>query len=170
MTRRHHRNFRRGTPRKFDIYRTSTNFAGAASGTPEAFDIMGQFKTDFGATPYQATLSMDYFDLQTFATGTITAGSTPSVTLGFLVGPATLDAIDLNPSTDANKFWWVRKYYVDPSTGRLVPQYDVLANKVRTRRTLKVLGDTLWCAALPNFAGATALATAISFQVGILYA
>lgn len=172
MTRPRHKG--RRPRRKFDDYPISHEFAGAATATPEAFDVMGQFATDYGAKPYQATLSIPRFDLATIGSGTGT--NRCSITLGFTVGPKTLDAADLDPVINPREFWWVRKYYVQNNSNPAGMLWAIQgmggadAWKVKTRRTLKNLDDTLWVVVRPDFTGFTALDTVVDMHVGVLYA
>lgn len=161
----------RSSKRKWDDYRLSYSDSSMTSGTVVVHDVFSQFKTDFGAIPFQATLGPIRFDLGTAATGTGT--SINYVSLGFLVGPATLDAADLDLSSDSKEFWWTRQFYLDNSSGQLKTVTDEFrAFNVRTMRTLKSLGDTLWLALYPSYGGFTAssLICRTSLNVGILYA
>ena len=149
MARAHHRRGQ-GPRRKFDMYKISLSLGALASGTASAVDVMAQFKTDFGAIPFQATLGpIDYY-VTSIAAGTAAVTDLNVVNLGFLVGPSTLDSADLDPVTDANKFWYVRKFELQnnssPAGIPWATQGLVTDFRVKTRRTLKVLGDTLWVA------------------------
>lgn len=171
MARSHHRR-RRGSGRKWDDHRVSHTFTGASSTIPEIFDVFADFKSTYGAVPHQATLSIPRFDMSTIGTGT--GSGTNSVTLGFIVAPNTMTAIELDPVTNADVMWWDRKYYVQNNSnpaGELwaIQGSDELNWKVRTRRTLKALNETLFVCVRPDFTGFTALATTINLQVGILY-
>jgi len=175
MSRSHHRDSRRPQPRKFDVYRLTTSYnistTGAAGVTTK--DVMGQFATDYGAKPYQATLSIPRFDVTSEGTGTGTGSN--SFTVGFMVGSNQLDAADLDPVANPNEFWWDRKWYLQNNSNPVgVPwamQGAAQSNlEVRTRRTLKNLDDTLWTAVRADFAGFTALTVTVSLVVGILYA
>jgi hypothetical protein len=175
MTRRAHRPRGRGPRRKWDDFAISHTFTGASTGVTEVYDVIGGsggFTATFGSRPHQATLSIPRFDMSTLGTGTGT--NVNSITLGFCVGPNTLDAADLDPSTNAQVFWWIRKYTLQNNSnpaGALwaIQGTDALNWTVRTRRTLKELGDTLWVAVRPDFTGFTAVATTIDLHVGILY-
>jgi hypothetical protein len=169
-TRKHRRTQGR---RKWDDYPVSHDFVGAASGTAEAYDIGNQFKTDYGYWPHQATLSIPRFDLSTVGTGTGTGLN--FITVGFVVGPNTLDAVDLDPVANAREFWWVRKYSVQNNSNPAGILWAIQGEggsdnwKVKTRRTLKALDDTLWMAVRPDFGGFTGLLTSANVHVGILY-
>src|SRR5581483_6410735 len=163
----------RGPRRKFDDYAVSHTFAGANSTVSEIFDVMNQFKTDYGAKPYQATLSIPRFDLVTVGTGAGT--NVNSVTLGFIVAPNTMTAPELDPVANPRNFWWTRKYYVQnnsnpPGVPWAIQGVDALDWTVRTRRTIKALDHTLFMVVRPDFTGFTALATTVNLHVGILYA
>lgn len=147
-------------------------FGGATSGTVEAQDLFSNFKTTYGAIPFQCTVRRPFFDLETLGTGTA-ATSRNYVEVGLFYGPATLDAVDMDPSTDADKFWWLRTFYVDSGStppGELSRSTGEMPIRVRTSRSLKTLGDTVWLVARPQFTGFTALATRISIQLPIVYA
>lgn len=163
----------RGTRRKWDDYAVSLDFNATATGQVNVVDVMGNFKTAYGAVPHQATLSIPRFDLVSVGTGTGTGVN--GFNLGFAVGPATLDAADLDPVANADIFWWVRKYYVQNNSNPAgvpwaISGIDANNWKVNTRRTIKELGWTLWASVRADFTGFTALDVTLSVHVGILYA
>lgn len=166
MTRRTtHR--RGGSGRKTIMYRVTNAFAGAASGTTEVFDVLGDFKTNFGAAPPGMTLGPIWFNIETVGTGTGTGGPN-NVTLGWAVGPNTLDAADLVFGvTAAPLFWWTHKYFVDDGAtpkGSLQRGY-AQPQMVKTKRIVQNISDTLWLAVDPSFTGYTALGTTVAMIV-----
>lgn len=174
MSRRPHRGRRVGPKRKSDIYKTSLSLGALTSATASAVDVMAQFKTDFGAIPYQATLGPIEYYVTSIAAGTAAVTDLNTFNIGFLVGPATLDSADLDPVTDANKFWYVRKFELQNNSSPAGIPWATQGIrddfKVRTMRTLKVLGDTLWLAGRADLNGFTSLTVSVAMRIKILYA
>lgn len=169
MKRHHHRG---GKRRKFDDYPVTFTGTLTPTGTTDVHDVMSQFKTDFGSVPHQATLSIPRFDLSTVGTGTGTGVN--SITLGFCVGPNTLDALDLDPSASSRIFWWTRKYYLQNNSNPVgvlwaIQGMDANNWKVNTRRTIKELDATLFTAVRADFTGFTQIDYVLNMHVGILY-
>lgn len=161
--------------RKWDDYSFTWTPTAFATNTFAALDVMQQFKTDFGSKPHQATLSIPRFDITTDALGTGTGTNT--ITLGFMIGSSNMALTDpaLNPA-NSHGMWWVRKYQLQnnsnpPGVLWAIQGTDALNWKVRTRRTLKELDDTLWMCLRADYAGFTAssLNISVSLHVGILY-
>jgi len=170
-----HRPRRGSRGRKFDIYRTSTTFNITTSGSAGvlASNIIGGFKTTYGADPFQATLSIPRFEVASVGVGTGTGLN--SFTLAFCVGPNTLDANDLDPVANPDQMWWDRKFYLQNNSNPAgipwgIQGVDALNYKVNTRRTLKTLGDTLFASCRADFTGFTEIDVTLDLQVGILYA
>lgn len=159
--------------RKFDIYRHSTVFNGVTTGVNEVEDIGAAFVSQYGAKPFQSTWSIPRFDISCQGTGTGTGLN--FATVGWMVGPSTLDAADLDPVVNPDLFWWVRKFALQNNSNPAGMPWAIQGEdsgnmRVNTRRTWKVLGDTLWLAVRPDFTGFTALQTTLNVNYGILYA
>lgn len=170
------RHARRGPKRKWDDFQLTLTSNGMATNTFTAFDVMGVFSGTYGSVPHQSTLSIPRFDIGTSAAGTGTG--TNYLTVGFMIASRLLSPTDasLNPSTAVRGFWWTRKYQLQnnsnpPATLLAVQGMDALNWKVRTRRTLKELDDTLWAVVRADYTGFTAASfnVDLSLHVGILY-
>lgn len=166
----------RGSRRKWDDFATTIVHNGMVTGTFAASDVGAIFAGKYGYLPHQSTLDIPRFDMQTDAAGTGTG--TNLVTLGFKVASSAISLTDpsLDPVLNADDFWWVRKYQVQnnsnpPGVLWAIQGVDALDWKVNTRRTLKLLGDTLWCSIRVDYTGFTAASfnTSVSLHVGILY-
>lgn len=174
MSRRtmHHRGGGRQR-RKWDDYELTVSSAIGTSGSLGIQDVMAQFKTDYGSVPHQATLSIPRFDLATLGTGTGTGLN--YVTLGLVVGPNTLDAVDMDPVANPRLFWWVRKYALQNNSNPAGIPWAIQGEggdanwKVRTRRTLKELDSTLFAVIRADFGGFTQVLVDWHLHVGILY-
>jgi hypothetical protein len=158
--------------RRSVTWRGGHTFAGAATATSEAWDVTTAFTTEFGAIPQGLTLGPIAFDLGILGTGTGTGLN--SVTVGFMVGPDSLDAIDMDPVSQANfGFWYVRKFYLqNNSNGAGAPWADQGQSEqfhVNTRRKLVAMRSSLWVNVRPDFTGFTAVSTTIDMRVNLLY-
>lgn len=175
MTRNAGRSRKGKSPRKFDMYRVSHTFSHTTSGAAGvlATDVGAGFSGTYGTNPYQATWSVERFDVSSLGTGTGTGLN--NITFGWLMGPSTLDTADLDPVANPDEFWWVRKFSVQNNSNPAgilwsIQGVDAGNMKVNTRRTRKNLGDTLWIASRADFTGFTELDLFVAVHYGILYA
>jgi hypothetical protein len=171
-SRRPHTSGHSAPKRKSTILRLGHTFTGAATATAEAWDVTADIQTLISAIPQGMTLGPGHFDLGLVGTGTGTGLN--SVTLGFIVGPSSLDALDMDPVSQANfGFWWLRKFYVQNNSNPAGEAWAVqgVADQFRinTRRRLEALKTSLFCVARPDFTGFTALATTVDLQMTLLY-
>lgn len=161
-TSRHHHSHAGRKPRQARMHRVSEQFSGASTGVVEVAQVL---TSSTATTP---TLGPIYFDLACLGTGTGTGLNV--VSIGFFVGPSTMDAADLDMTTDPDIGWWyTRKIYLQNNSNPAGEAWTIQGQdkpfKVATRRKMPAFSSVLWLAVRPDFTGFTAVQTNVNLII-----
>lgn len=114
------------------------------SGTVTLTDLLAQFETAYDADPIGVTIARIRGELTVEPVST----TATHVTMGILVGPDTLDNVDVDPFTTSHlDFMWYDAFRMNVKTAGAVDDTRRLID-VKAMRKLDELNMTLWMALL----------------------
>ena len=142
--------------RRVDIARASASASGLANGAVQLVDVLATYDADLGVVefPPGATCVGLKYSLRV-ASASLATNLATRFFWGFLVGPRTLDAADLDPSLNPHLNWmeWGARYIGFSTAGADVPLVgagDDGFRTVRSMRKLQELQETVWFAIVSN--------------------
>ena len=166
------RTYARVGRRRVEIARRSLSAIGLASGVQGTADLLADWQTDLGMLsnlPGMTVMSVRYM----LSIRAVTAAATSvAVNFGLQVGPASLDAIDVDPNVFLHQDWMLLMQMDVPdvalgNTQRLVGLGDQGYAVVKSRRKLQEIQDTLLLAYQVGFAGGGTLSLLGYFAVAL---